>query len=217
MVIDHYPGNIEAKNKLKEGIIGDAALDTVLAGFRAAADQVGLEAVRTTGHRLEHVEMADPAAIVELSRLGVTASVQPAFDAWWGGTDGLYAERLGPVRGPGLNRFGDLHRAGVALFLGSDTPVTPYDPWGAVQACVHHHDPAQRVDVRTALGWHAGSLRPGRTASYAVWDMPGGGLEASSGAADDGLPDLSPSRPEPECLLTVIRGQVAYQREGALA
>jgi predicted amidohydrolase YtcJ len=189
--------------------IGDAALDTVLAGFAAAADQVGLAAVRAGGHRLEHVEMADAVAVAELTRLGLTASVQPAFDAWWGGTDGLYAERLGPVRGPGLNPFGDLHRSGVPLFLGSDTPVTPYDPWGAIRACVEHHDPAQRVDVRTALGWHAGSLLPGRVASYAVW--------AVSETGDDGLPRLGRDEPDPECLLTVVRGQVAYQREGALA
>jgi predicted amidohydrolase YtcJ len=197
-------------------VIGDAALDTVLAGFAAAADEVGLAAVRSGGHRLEHVEMVDAAAVAELGRLGLTASVQPAFDAWWGGTDGLYAERLGPTRGPGLNRFGDLHRAGVPLFLGSDTPVTPFDPWGAVRACVRHHDPAQRVDVRTALGWHAGSLLTGRVASYAVWATADDDARRVGGT-DDVLPQLSDGEPDPECLLTVVRGQVAYQREGALA
>jgi predicted amidohydrolase YtcJ len=208
-VAEHVVACTEAGLAAGFHVIGDGALDTVLTGFKAAAERVGLEAVRSTGHRLEHVEMADPAAMAELSRLGITASVQPVFDAWWGGPSGLYAERLGPIRGPRLNRFGDLHRAGVALFLGSDTPVTPYDPWGAVRACLHHHDPAQRVDVRTALGWHAGSLQPGRTASYAVWDVPGGRTE--------GLPDVAPGLPEPQCLLTVVRGHVAYQREGALA
>jgi predicted amidohydrolase YtcJ len=190
-------------------VIGDAALDRVLAGFAAAADELGLSAVRAAGHRLEHVEMTDADAVTELARLGLTASVQPAFDARWGGDRGLYAERLGAERGPRLNRFADLHRAGVPLFLGSDTPVTPFDPWGAVRACVHHHDPDQRVDVRTALGWHSGSLRPGRPASYAVWDV--------TGDLADGRPDLEPGTPGPECLLTVVRGQVAYQREGALA
>lgn len=193
-------------------VIGDQAVDIVLAGFAAAADQVGLAAVRAGNHRLEHVEMTDDAAVAELARLGLTASVQPVFDAWWGGDSGLYAERLGAQRGPRLNRFGDLHAAGVPLFLGSDTPVTPYDPWGAVRACVHHHDPAQRVDLRAALGWHTGSLRPGRVASYAVWNVPGG-----FGDAEDQLPDVGPGVPDPECLLTVVRGFVAYQREGALA
>ena len=35
------------------------------------------------------------AASRPLARLGVVASVQPAFDALWGGPDGMYAERLG--------------------------------------------------------------------------------------------------------------------------
>ena len=32
---------------------------------------------------------------------GVHASVQPAFDAWWGGPRGMYAERVGAARAPG--------------------------------------------------------------------------------------------------------------------
>ncbi len=190
-------------------VIGDAALDAVLQGFEAAVDRLGLEAVRDGRHRLEHVEMADADAVADLARLGVLASVQPVFDAWWGGESGLYVERLGPVRGPRLNRFADLRAAGVPLAFGSDTPVTPYDPWGAVRAAVHHHDPAQRIGVRDALAAHAGALRPGRPATYAVWDAPAGLV--------DGLPDIGPGRPGPVCLRTVVRGEVAYQREGALA
>jgi predicted amidohydrolase YtcJ len=188
-------------------VIGDAGLDAVLQGFEAAVDRLGLEAVRDGRHRLEHVEMADDDAIADLARFGVLASVQPVFDAWWGGSAGLYAERLGPVRGPRLNRFGDLRAAGVRLAFGSDTPVTPYDPWGAVRAATHHHDATQRLAVGDALSAHTGALRTGRPATYAVWDVPGGLV--------DGLPDLGPDGPV--CLRTVVRGEVAYQREGALA
>jgi predicted amidohydrolase YtcJ len=189
-------------------VIGDAAVDAVLQGFEAAVDTLGLAAVRAGGHRLEHIEMADRDAVADLARFGLLASVQPVFDAWWGGTDGMYAERLGPVRGPRLNPFGDLVRAGVPLALGSDTPVTPYDPWGALRACVHHHDPAQRLDLPTALAAHTGLVAAGEPASYAVWQV-----------ADwvDGLPDLTPGTPEPLCLRTVVRGHLAYQHEGAPA
>ncbi len=158
-------------------VIGDAALDAVRQGFEAAVDQLGLQAVRDGRHRLEHVEMTDDDAVADLARFGVLASVQPVFDAWWGGDAGLYAERLGPVRGPRLNRFADLRSAGVPLAFGSDTPVTPYDPWGAVRAAVHHHDPAQRLSLPDALAAHAGRLRPGQPATYAVWDLPGGRAE----------------------------------------
>ena len=40
-------------------VIGDAALDTVLEGFRRAAERIGIAAVRAGGHRLEHVESPD--------------------------------------------------------------------------------------------------------------------------------------------------------------
>jgi predicted amidohydrolase YtcJ len=196
---------------LKAGfhVIGDAGLDAVLQGFEAAVDELGLQAIRDGRHRLEHVEMADADAVADLARFGLAASVQPVFDAWWGGDSGLYAERLGPERGPRLNPFADLERAGVVMMLGSDTPVTPYDPWGAIRAYGHHHDPAQRQDVRAGLGVHSGSLAAGQSASYAVWDLPGGLL--------DGFPDLTPGNPAPQCLRTVVRGHLAYQREGALA
>ena len=41
---------------------------------------------------------------------------------------------------------------GVRLALGSDSPVTPFDPWAAVRAAVRHHDSAQRLDVADRRG-----------------------------------------------------------------
>jgi predicted amidohydrolase YtcJ len=190
-------------------VIGDAAVDAVVAGYAAAAQIVGLAAVRSGRHVLEHVEMADDAAIAELSRLGIAVSVQPVFDAWWGGEHGMYAERLGPARAIRLNPFADFERADVTVMLGSDTPVTPYDPWSAIRAYANHHTADQRASVRLGLARHSGSLTAGQSASYAIWDVPGG--------LADGLPDLSPGTPDPICLRTVVRGNLAYQREGALA
>ena len=40
-------------------VIGDAGMDTVLEGYEAAADLVGLDVVRATRPRLEHAEMVD--------------------------------------------------------------------------------------------------------------------------------------------------------------
>jgi predicted amidohydrolase YtcJ len=190
-------------------VIGDAALDAVVSGFSAAAEIVGVETIRSGPHQLEHVEMADAGAIRELSRLAIAVSVQPVFDAWWGGDSGLYAARLGQERGTRLNPFADFDAAGILTMLGSDTPVTPYDPWGAIRAFAHHRTAAQRLDVKAGLRAHSGSLSVGQSASYAVWDVPGGLV--------DGVPDLSAGSPDPTCLRTVLRGRLAYQREGALA
>ncbi|MGB7819841.1 MAG: amidohydrolase family protein, partial [Ornithinibacter sp.] len=86
-------------------VIGDAGMDIVLAGYEAAADLVGWEVVRASRPRLEHAEMLDDDAVRRMARLGMVASVQPAFDAFWGGADGMYAARLGRDRAAGTNRY----------------------------------------------------------------------------------------------------------------
>uniref|UniRef100_UPI0020256F55 amidohydrolase family protein n=1 Tax=Frankia sp. CiP1_Cm_nod1 TaxID=2897160 RepID=UPI0020256F55 len=122
--------------------IGDAALDTVLDGFEQAADKIGLPRILAGRHRVEHCEMADAAQIARMARLGLTAVVQPAFDACWGGRDGMYAQRLGAGRAGAMNPFAAMATAGVVLALSSDAPVTPLDPWGGVRAAAAHRTPS---------------------------------------------------------------------------
>ncbi|WP_088287958.1 amidohydrolase [Kineosporia sp. A_224] len=196
-------------------VIGDAGMDAVVEGLALAAEVVGAPALRSARHRLEHVETVDAAAIAVLADLGVAASVQPAFDALWGGTDGLYAARLGAERALTMNPFAALAAAGVPLALGSDSPVTPFDPWGAVRACVHHHVGAQRLPADVAFAAHTqgahraarrdgeGVLVAGTRATLAVWSASGPG-------ASEGLPDLGAGAPSPACLLTMRAGRVIH-------
>ncbi|CAM5483350.1 hypothetical protein SCYAM73S_03580 [Streptomyces cyaneofuscatus] len=65
--------------------IGDAAVTAVVEGVRAAAERLGLARIRAARHRVEHAEMLTPETIAAFAELGLTASVQPAFDAAWGG------------------------------------------------------------------------------------------------------------------------------------
>ncbi|MFJ4471153.1 amidohydrolase [Streptomyces sp. NPDC089424] len=214
--------------------IGDAAVATVVEGVRAAAEKLGLARVRAARHRVEHAEMLTPETIAAFAELGLTASVQPAFDALWGGTDGMYAQRLGAERAALLNPFAAMLRAGVPLAFGSDSPVTPLDPWGTVRAAAFHRTPAHRVSVRAAFtahtrgGWRAvgrddaGVLVPGAPADYAVWRT--GALVVQ--APDDrvarwstdprsgtpGLPDLTPGSDLPVCLRTVVGGRTVFVR-----
>jgi predicted amidohydrolase YtcJ len=197
--------------------IGDAAVRTVVAGFAAAAEAVGLPAFIAARHRIEHVEMIDAPVAAELARLGVVASVQPAFDALWGGAAGMYAQRLGADRALATNPLATLAAAGVPLAFGSDAPVTPLGPWAGVRAASWHHVPAQRMPPAAAFaahtrgGWQAagqddtGELVPGAPAFFTVWDAP---------ATAGGLPDLSPDAPLPTCLRTVVRGTTVYEVEG---
>ncbi|MGW1672922.1 amidohydrolase [Streptomyces sp. NPDC002324] len=216
--------------------IGDAAVASVVEGVRAAAEKVGPARVRAARHRVEHVEMLTPESVAAFAELGLTASVQPAFDALWGGAEGMYAERLGPERARTLNPFAALLRAGVPLAFGSDSPVTPLDPWGTVRAAAFHRTPEHRVSVRAAFtahtrgGWRAvgrddaGVLVPGAPADYAVWRTG----ELVVQAPDDrvarwstdprsgtpGLPDLSPGTDLPVCLRTVVAGRTVFVRPG---
>ncbi|MGN9817268.1 amidohydrolase [Streptomyces sp. SD11] len=214
--------------------IGDAAVASVVDGMRAAAEKVGLARVRAARHRVEHAEMLTPDTIAGFADLGLTASVQPAFDALWGGEEGMYAERLGGERARTLNPYAALLRAGVPLAFGSDSPVTPLDPWGTVRAAAFHRTPEHRVSVRAAFtahtrgGWRAvgrddaGALVPGAPADYAVWRTE----ELVVQAPDDrvarwstdprsgtpGLPDLSPGADLPVCLRTVVDGRTVFVR-----
>lgn len=204
-------------------VIGDAALHTMAEGFRQAAEVVGREAMVAARHRWEHVELPDAEVLATMADLGIWASVQPAFDGLWGGTEGMYAARLGETRALAAVPLRSMLDAGVRLALGSDSPVTRMDPWQAVQYAVWHHNPDQRLSVGEAVEAHTvggydlaarpgGSLLVGGPASYAVWDTPDGDLPISV----DGLPDLAaePDLPLPVARLTVVDGHVTFDREG---
>ncbi|GAA0807207.1 amidohydrolase [Spirilliplanes yamanashiensis] len=200
--------------------IGDAAIGTVLDGFAAAAAAVGVDRVRSGRHRIEHVELIDRAMIARMVEFGVLASVQPAFDRLWGGAGRMYEQRLGLPRSLASNPLGQLHGVGVALAFGSDSPVTPLDPWGTVVAAVRHRNAASRMSPRAAFaahtrgGWRAalrdgdGVLAVGAPATFAVWETPAGvhnGLPVVVAAEDAPPPEL------PRCRATVLRGRTIYE------
>lgn len=215
-------------------VIGDAAVSAAVAAFERVVDELGTVAVARCGHRLEHLEMVTAEQAAKLGAWGVIASMQPNFDALWGGSDGMYARRLGSDRGSRLNPFALLASQGVPLAFGSDAPVTGLDPWASVRAAAAHHTPDSAVSVRAAFaaatrgGWRAagvrdgltGSLAPGAPASYAVWDVGELDVAAPDNAVQrwstdprsrvPALPRLAPGEALPRCRQTVHRGAVIY-------
>lgn len=214
-------------------VIGDGASDIVMAGLSQACDMVGAAALRSARHRLEHLEMPAPSHLAVLADLGVVASVQPAFDAAWGGDSGMYATRLGVERARQLNPFAAMLRAGVVLAFGSDAPVTPLDPWGSVRAASRHTHARHSISARAAFAAHTrggrraardetaqpGALLVGASATYAVWSpgpltvqAPDGRVSAWSTDPRSGtppLPDLDAGRPV--CWRTVRDGVTIYE------
>jgi predicted amidohydrolase YtcJ len=206
-LVHHVRACTEAGVQAGFHCIGDAAVNQVLEAVGAVVDELGAAAVRACRHRLEHLEMADDTVLDRMRAWGMVASVQPAFDAAWGGGAGMYAERLGLERAAATNPFADLADAGVALALGSDAPVTPLDPWGGVHAAVDHRTPGSGLrpfdafDAATHGGWYAaraehpvGPLAVGARAHLALWDTT------------DTLSAVLSRRAVPMCRLLLVEG-----------
>lgn len=141
-------------------------------GIEAAIHAIGdhanalvLDAFAATGARgvVEHAQLLDRRDFARFATLDVGASVQPehAMDDrdvadrhWAGRTDRAFA-------------YGDLHRAGARLTLGSDAPVAALDPWVTLAAAVSRSrdgrpawHPKQQLDREVAV---AASTGVGRT------------------------------------------------------
>jgi predicted amidohydrolase YtcJ len=114
----------------------------------------------------------------------------------------------------------------VTLAFGSDTPVTPLDPWAGVRAAAFHHEPSERISVAAAFDAHTrgghrarrddhgGVLAPGQPASYAVWDVGAPPDEPPNDhRGSTWLPTLHPDHPLPRCVATVVAGTTAYSEE----
>jgi predicted amidohydrolase YtcJ len=213
-------------------VIGDAAVTAVVTALGRLVDHFGAPAVARCGHRLEHLEMVTEDQAARLGSWGVVASVQPNFDAVWGGEDGMYVQRLGRDRGRKLNPFALLASQGVPIAFGSDSPVTGLNPWASVRAASRHRTPGSAVSARAAFAaatrgaWRAGGVRdglagtlvPGAPASYAIWEADDFEVSAPADAVQrwstdqrsrvPALPRLDD--PLPRCRQTVHRGAVIH-------
>ncbi len=195
--------------------IGDGAVRTTIDGYEAAQKANGS---RDSRHRIEHIELIDPADIPRLGRLGITASVQPPHAP--GAMDFALHPTIDVI---GRGRLKDaylcrtLAEAGAPLAFASDWPVTdvsvlrgigaaltrkPYDAPGARDERV---DLMRVLHAYTAGGaWAAhmegltGTLRPGLAADIVVLS---GDIEAT---APEAVAAMAVS-------LTVAGGRVTYR------
>lgn len=120
--------------------IGDRANDSVLEIFEELIE-MGADPERL---RVEHASLLTDAAIERIARLGVTASVQPAFlssESDW------LARRLGDERMSRVYPFRSLLDAGVTVIGGSDSPVELPDPAIGIAAAIDRpgFNPTERL------------------------------------------------------------------------
>jgi len=113
--------------------IGDGGVRRTLDAYAAARKANG---PRDSRHRIEHIELIDPADIPRLKQLGVVASLQPIAGV---GVPGNPPE-------PILSRVGDklpyayawqmIREAGAVVAFSSDWPIAPVDPFLGMQAAM---------------------------------------------------------------------------------
>lgn len=114
--------------------IGDAAVRQTLDGYAAAREANG---ARDSRHRIEHIELIDPADVPRLAALGVTASLQPSHPP--GAMDFPLMPSMGVI---GRARWRDafltrsLAEAGARVAFASDWPVADVSVLRNLQAAL---------------------------------------------------------------------------------
>lgn len=193
--------------------IGDGAVRTTIDGYEAAQVANGK---RDSRHRIEHIELIDPADIPRIGALGITASLQPPHPP---GAMDFPVEptltRIGAARWKDAYLCRTLMQAGAPLAFASDWPVTDVSVLRGLQAALTRpaYDGAQdeRITLHEALyaytaggAWAAhmdhitGRLVPGLAADIVMID---GDIETTAPQNIGAL----------EIALTVAGGRITHQ------
>lgn len=168
--------------------IGDRGVAFVLDSIESLGDVAS-----RAPHRIEHIETIPDDTLERFVVLGVAASMQPIHGVRHTLADRSdnWSVRLGEERAARGWRAGDLRRSGAVVALGSDWPVTPFDPRAMMAETVLRRplarpelapvQPEQALTITEALeGYttHAalaaglpdeGVIRPGARAAFTVF------------------------------------------------
>ena len=191
--------------------IGDAAMRQFVRCLRAVLQRLpegGRDTLRRLRHRIEHAELVPADVLDALPELGVIASVQPVFEERWGGPGGLYESRLGPERARLMNPYRAFADRGVGVAFGSDTNVTPMDPWGAAYAAERRRHPEHAVSRLEAVSMHTLGGRSAARQERFVGVVRAG--QRADLAAFEGDPYEAEDPRGARCVLTLVQGRVAH-------
>lgn len=169
--------------------IGDAALAQAL------------ESYALTGARgsIEHVQLMRREQAAEIARLDLRASIQPHHLV----DDRDLVELTWSDRAERAFAYGWLREAGARIFLGSDAPVSPLDPWLAIDSAVR-----RTGDERPA--WHPEHALT-RAEAFAA-SVDGRGMVAVDAPGDVVVLDEDPrEHPAPPVVATVVAGRIVHR------
>ena len=127
--------------------IGDGATHEVLGGYAQLRNYEKHNHLPALAHRIEHVQLLQPADLEQLAALGITASVQPMHAT----SDMFMAEHYWGSRCAFAYAYRSLIKCGTRLISGSDAPVESPNPfWGIHAAVTRRRQDGQPGDE----GWY---------------------------------------------------------------
>ena len=169
--------------------IGDRAVRQALDAVGAAREANGARGMR---HHIAHLQFVHPDDIPRFRDLDVVANCQPLWACNDPQMEELTLSKVGDERARELYPFGDLHRNGATLAMGSDWGVSSPNPLLEMEVAITRVDPDDRdgepllpeqaLDLPTAIAAFtrgsafvshdddAGSIRVGARADLAVLD-----------------------------------------------
>ncbi len=128
--------------------LGERSIEQILNAYEKA---LNLYPRKDHRHRIEHFELPTDEQIERAAKLGVVISLQPAFEHFWGGPDGMYAERLGVERAERTQPYRAVIEAGSLIIGGSDSDVTPISPIIGIHGAVNRSRDDVRIGVKDSL------------------------------------------------------------------
>jgi predicted amidohydrolase YtcJ len=163
--------------------LGDRAVRDVLDALQAARTANGPSGGR---HQLAHLQLVQPDDIARFRRLGAAANLQPLWACHEPQMDELAIPFLGPVRASWQYPFGDLHRNGATIVMGSDWPVSSPDPIAGMHVAVNRIDADAPPGTRPLEGGQALPL-PVAVAAYTAGSAWANRVEHLTGSIREGL------------------------------
>jgi len=127
--------------------IGDRANHVVLNAFNELRTYEASQQLPHLRHRIEHVQIIDPADLPRLTELNIVASVQPIHAP----SDMAMADKYLGARAANAYAYRSMIEAGACVAFGSDAPVEPINPFQGIHAAVTRC----KVDgTPSPEGWH---------------------------------------------------------------
>jgi predicted amidohydrolase YtcJ len=201
--------------------IGDRGVRMALDAFEVA-QAANPPPPRGRRHRIEHIEIVDPADVPRFSKLGVIASMQPLHSNPAPDLMSLWMKNLGPERAARGWMYGTLQRSGARLAFGSDWPVVTLDPRLGLHVATTRTSPEgvpeggwipeERLTLPQAIDAYSGG------AAFASFDDQRKGTLTPGMLADIVILTSDLFQPDDKLLdaqvaVTIFDGRVVYDRE----